>query len=217
MVADVTIDFVGSSTQAECRKWGSLLVGKGKALVTLDNIYVGNAKPPYLYRDGSDQSWPNGIDIATVARIQETHHQIVVNTSSLRVTVGGVPSVGGGPTNGNEIQEGNDDASRGVQQATSQKKTPVQVDCNVFQENQYDEDIEDLDLLSYASLDDGYDSPGNKDDGIAVRSRGKEDIWHMFHALPLPRKCVIKVPVLQLMVSSAFCLLTKTSKPQNLL
>lgn len=38
-----------------------------------------------------------------------------------------------------------------------------------------------------------------------MRSRGKEDIWHMFNALPLAKKSVIKGPVMRLLIVSTFC------------
>ena len=67
MVAEVGIEFVGTSTQGESWKWGNLLIGKGKALVKLERIFVGRAKPPYLYKDGND-GWPDGIDIAIMTK-----------------------------------------------------------------------------------------------------------------------------------------------------
>ena len=58
MVAEVMIEFVGTSTQGKSWKWGNLLIGKGKAPIKLERIFVGRAKPPYLYKDGND-GWPD--------------------------------------------------------------------------------------------------------------------------------------------------------------
>jgi hypothetical protein len=144
--------------------------------------------------------------------------EILVNTSSLHVTVGADDgetavvetasmSVELGYEEGLEHKEGLEGISLvrevglGLEPTLNREDATDSVLINLMQFN--DLTNTENDLTSDASVknlevvgEDGYNGNGEN----IVKSRGKEDIWHMFNALPLARKCIVKGPVMRLLI-----------------
>jgi hypothetical protein len=88
-----TVKFIGAEGRtAESRYWGVKCVGKGRAVVKIDEVLIANVKPPFYYVSASDpsDSWDKDTTIGSLfeqcAQLNK-ELEIMVRTCNLFVTV----------------------------------------------------------------------------------------------------------------------------------
>jgi len=172
IVANGVVTFLGGA--GNTKQWGKKKIGLGRVLVDRTDVLLPTTKPPILYVASKGYgSWSSNTTLGDIMS-KTVPADIAVNTSSLLISLS---------CETNE-REGSD---RHFLEAINMDDTAVQGTIGVLNEDIY---------LTIAD-------EGNGDDEVEIDnvcSRGKEDLWHTFDRLPLPRDCPVKPLIYQLLI-----------------
>ena len=248
-VAIVEIVNVGG-LQGRQYKWGTLTIGKGKAVVRLKEVLVSGARAPFKFSPSPDQrdkgvrGWGSKKHRKKLVEILELPQEplIAVAQSSLQVTVSAPsnleitvntpgetrartpqaapeePNVGpremAAASEEPDVQMQDTDA---LTEQTSEARASVvanmtcestseeppdgpvgnaRTETSINSEQQQDQDIHDIIFESDEEYGTTIDEP--------LRSRDKDDIFHVFQELPLGRKCPARPTISRLLIHATF-------------
>jgi hypothetical protein len=211
--------------------WGKLLIGAGKATVRLTDVMIPAYRPSFDYNDPVDKnlSWKCkkttfGDLFKGYVRDAVNGPEIAVRTSSLRVEIDLTTEDEEEnilnlelSTGGHNVDESQPpDAELTVQAELTEESTTARTPSTettkdlgdaLFDTNETDDDdMEDM-LQMTDDEDFDYDAAG------AVRTRGKSDLWHDYHACPLEKKCPAKALILSLVINATTEFVTEDLEP----
>lgn len=206
--ATAEVVFVGGRG-GETRKWGKKTIGKNLALIRLTEVTCKGARPPHSYEvDPNDSSGSTGWsrkDKTLADLLLELEDPVIaVSTASLHIPIDGTdsseeaidryfPLAAADGTEGNS-NDGTDSEHAGGTEATS-ITAPDATTITVPDAAVGDASLGPL-VLEIDESDDG--------EGCKPRSRQKEDVFHQFQDLPLPKTCPARHFITELNILATF-------------
>jgi len=169
-----TAEVIFVGGDGEMKKWGTVVIGSKRALIQLQQMHHPSVKPPF-----SDGIFDRKTTTIGYLFSKLNNPVIAVRTSSLR-----------------------------KQLLLSLEINPA-VHSTILPQRNLNDTILSMDSEA-ASAVDCVDilvdeiSTADSDATQPIRSRQKEDIWHQFHALPLPKACPVKALITRLLIHATF-------------
>lgn len=216
--------------------WGKLLVGAGKALVRLTEVLIPAYRPSFDYDNAADTNLSWNCKTTTFGDLFKGYTrdtadgpEIAVRTSSLRVEIDLTeddndavleklprePNVyESQPQDAELTAQAESDVTIPTAQQLESPSTPSTETTETVADALFDTtdgaDDDDMleDFLQLINEEDfDYDAEG------AVKTRGKGDLWHDYHACPLEKNCPAKPLIMSLVISATAEFVTEDLDP----